>query len=181
MKKYVALAALALTSTTTLANDLYLDFSGDVFHARIDANNSHSGLGYLAEAIITDHDISAYNVGLMKTGKVRDQDIDGGLGAKFVYLDGKNENYYALTLGGSISFPLPLAPDVRVVTELFYAPSATISDDLDNLIDFTLRMEYQVFENGSVYAGGRLLQIEDQYDNETEVDDDVFIGIKLSF
>lgn len=182
MKKYLALAAFTLTSTTALANDLYLDVSSDAFHGRIDATNSSSGINYLAEALINDdEDASVFNLGIMKTGRLNNQNVIGGLGVKFMYLDTDADSYLALALGGSLSFGFPAIPDTRLVTELFYAPSVTTTDDLDNVVDFNLRLEYQLFENGNIYGGVRLLQVENEFDVETEIDDGFFVGIKLSF
>jgi len=181
MKKYLALAAFTLTSTTALANDLYLDVSNDTFHGRIDATNSSSGVNYLAEALLNDEDGSVFNLGVMKTGRLNNQNVIGGLGVKFMYLDTDADNYLALSLGGSLSFAFPNLPDTRLVTELFYAPSVTTTDDLDNVVDFNLRLEYQLFENGNIYGGVRLLQVENEFDVEHEIDDGFFIGIKLSY
>ena len=182
IKKYLALAAFSLTSTTALANDLYLDISNDTFHGRIDATNSSVGVNYLAEALVNDDDdSSAFNLGIMKTGRLNNQNIVGGLGAKFMYLDTDADNNFALALGGMLSFAFPSLPDTRLVTELFYAPSVTTTDDLDNVVDFNLRLEYQLFENGNIYGGVRLLQVENEFNTEFEIDDGFFVGIKLSF
>lgn len=181
MKHYLALTAIALCPQALLANDLYLDLHSEAFHGRLDATHSSNGVYIMGEALITDNEASSYSLGLLKTGVLpNNSGIRGGLGAKGIYLKLNDDNYFAFALGGSISIPLPL-PNTALAGELFYAPGITSTDELDGVIDFNARIEYRLFENGNIYAGARLVELQNPGNNDANIDNNIHVGIKISF
>lgn len=174
------LTVFSSACSTSLANDLYLDVNQDAFFARFDGTHASNGLNISLSALFNDENGDVYSVGIFKTGDLsRNDSITAGLGAKLSYFNLDGDDVQALSLGGSLFYAIPQAPDITVGAELYYAPSITVSDDLDNTIDFNFRVNYQAFENGSIYAGYRLIEL-DTGAGDFEVDDSLHIGIKLS-
>ncbi len=177
-KKYAAIATLLVASSSALANDLYIDLNDDAVHGRLDVNR---GLDYIFEGVGTEDDGSVFSVGLMKKGPLSNRNMQAGLGAKIMYIDTPAENYHALALGGNFIYQLPRSPKARVTTEVFYAPSITSKNGLENAVDATLRLEYQLFDNGTLYGGLRMLQAKNELDVESDIDNGFHLGFKLSF
>lgn len=176
------LATASFASINATANDLFLDVNPDAFFARFDGTHSSNGFNLSASALITDENGDLYSLGLFKSGTVQNNsNLQAALGLKISFIDGENDNAQALSLGGSIGYKLPQAPQVTVSAEVYYAPSITISDDLDGLLDFTAKVSYQLFENGSIYGGYRLVEIDVEDARDFEIDENLFFGIQLTF
>lgn len=175
-------AATSFTSINVAANDLYLDINPDAFFARFDGTHSSRGFNLSASALITDDNGEVYSVGLFKTGEVQNNTaLQAGLGVKLAYIDGDNDDAQALAIGGSIAYQLPQASQVTVSAEVYYAPAITVTDDLDGFLDFSARVSYQLFENGSIYGGYRVVELDIEDAGEFEIDESLHLGIKLTF
>lgn len=170
-----------LASTQAVANDLFLDLNQDSIFARFDGTHARNGLNLTASALFNDENGDVLSLGLFTNGQLnRNSSFNAGLGAKLMYLnlDG-GDDVQALAVGGSLFYTLPRSSDVKIGAELYYAPSITVTDDLDGVLDLNIRLSYQAFDNGAIYAGFRLVEL-DFDGGEFELEEGLHLGFKLS-
>ena len=177
------LSVLAVVPFAASANELFLDLNSDAAQARFDATH-HSRFDYSLALLISDEDdfdSTVLSAGMWTKGKALVEDaLEGGLGFKLYHIDTDYEDVQALSLGGNLSFDIKQVEGLRIDLDLYYAPDILITDDLDNLWDMTLRVHYQLFENGSVYGGFRNLEVGNDGGPDADISDGPIIGIQLS-
>ena len=88
----------------------------------------------------------------------------------------------AIAIGGRISSLLATQLPLRAYGEVFIAPSITAFNDIEDIVDINLGIEYQPANNASFYAGFRRVEIEiEDTNDDVEIDDGLHIGVKLNF
>lgn len=181
-KDWVLAGVLCLTSSQAFANKLSADVNPDTFHIQADAIHATNGILYAGELLLTTDDGGLVSLGLRTDGQVGNNvDLRGGLGGKIYGLDDEANTYAALSIGGHLEYSIPELKGIRLSGALYYAPSLTISDDVDSLIDFNLRVTYDLFENASVYGGYRHVESEYDFGAEHEFDSGPHVGIQIDF
>lgn len=94
---------------------------------------------------------------------IDDYFVAGAVGAKAAYLISSNRR-------------------VQLTGQFYYAPKILTSGDAEDLTDFILRIEMDFVERATGFVGYRLLEADlDDGDGEHELDDDIHIGVRLSF
>ena len=183
-KHLLSVSAGLLLAGQAFANDVYIDLNPDTFQARFDATHASNGVRYSTALTLTDDKGQLINAGLWTHGQLGNStNVKGGLGGKIYLADTRSDSLAALALGGTIDFAIPNVEGLSIVTDLFYAPSMTISSDFKNLSDLTVRVVWDLFENGSLYAGVRSLQAD--YDDDSnythKFDNGMHAGMKITF
>lgn len=177
--RYAWLAGLALLiSPLTHADSLDLQLSGDVFAARFTS-------GLLGRAASTDIGFMHHtdNGDLIHLGLVVEQgsgQLDSmALGAQVIGLFNDYDNAAALALGGRFSTSVP-GSRLRLGGHLWYAPRVTTAS-ADKYLDWGVRLGYQALPRGEIYLGYRKAKI--SYPNQVNLNmqDDVLVGMDLSF
>jgi len=87
----------------------------------------------------------------------------------------------AVSIGGRVSSLLPTSIPLRAYGELYYAPSITVTNDIEDLLEIEAGIEYQVGNNASVYGGYRQIKIDLDKNISTKLDDRFHIGIAFNF
>lgn len=183
MNKFIyGLAVLGLSPLSINANELYLDLNTDTFHVRGDATHASNGIEYSAELVSTNDNGHVIAFSMWNQGQVgKNSNLFGGLGAKLYGADIQVDQVLALGLGGNLKFNIPAVSGLSVTTELFYAPSITVTESYENFRDLNLRLHYELFENGAIYVGLRSLQAKQENGANYTVDDGLHAGINLTF
>jgi hypothetical protein len=99
------------------------------------------------------------------------------LGARAFLLDVEGNDGYGVALGAGGS--LGLINKVSISGEVYYAPDIITGGDFDHTRDMSLRLNYQLIENGAVFIGYRNFEAEERSD--VDVYDDPYLGIRFSF
>ncbi|MEE8059316.1 MAG: YfaZ family outer membrane protein [Pseudomonadales bacterium] len=107
------------------------------------------------------------------------ESFDARLGGKAYYADLDNDSGYGITLGGEVF--VPVNPQLKLNAGLYYGPSSLSFSDVDTFQEWFVGINYQVFDNASLGAGIGSLQLEPENGRDVDVDDGVFIEMKLSF
>lgn len=181
-KTFWSIALAAGLTTPAFANQLSADLNPDAFHIQVDATHASNGIIYSGELLLTSDDGELIALAMKTDGQVgRNSSLRGGIGGKIYAIDDQFDTFGALSIGGRLEFTIPTFTDLSIATELFYAPSVIMTGDTESLVDFTVQVDYQMFENASLYAGAR--HIESQYDNDVEIEleSDVHAGIRIDF
>lgn len=187
MKNFTKLTTFALLCTTASwsnASSLEIDINGDAIKAKYNLNSEMASMGLAVAALVTDDNGEAFSFDVRSQGKLKqspDASIRGGFGVRAYHIspDG-GDSFQALALGGYADLAFPSLQDVSFGIDLYYAPSITMTDDLDNLHELTLRVNYQLFENAKIFAGARDLEVS-VGDYDFDIDDNIHFGFKLDF
>lgn len=175
-------AALLLAASVTNAASLDADLNNDTVTARYHLNDTNSDLGISIGLMLTDDKGEVGTFTMQTQGTLaQNQGVKGGFGLRGYYAspDGY-DSFQGLGLGGHISVAVPQAPDLSLGLEVYFVPSVTLTDNLDNMREVLFRAKYQLFRNASIYAGLRHLEVE-QGDFEYEFDDGLHAGFTLQF
>ncbi|MCU4677737.1 YfaZ family protein [Catenovulum sp. 2E275] len=185
LKKSLA-ALLTAAALPASANFLTTDLSNDAFKIEIGSDRLVQDVQLSAAAIATDNDISIFSFTGMMAGPIQGQpNLVAGLGSKAYFIDIDNgaadESVQALALGGSAKYTLPRNPAISFQGQFFYAPGILMSDDFDYQTDLSLRANYQLIQNGSVYVGYRYLKANADAGPNFTLDKGLNLGFEFKF
>lgn len=181
--KYSVLSLALGAGNIVHAASLEADINGDAIKAKYNLNSDRASMGVSAAVLITDDNGEAFSLDFRSQGrlnKTADTDIRGGFGIRAYHVapEHTDDSFQALALGGYVDLAIPSIEDVSFGVDFYYAPSITMTDDLDNMHELSLRVNYQLFENAKIFAGTRDLEVT-VGDYDYDIDDDIHIGFKL--
>ena len=166
-------------STPTQAVTLGADLSPDSINFFADTRNQQTQLNYALQVLLTEDEGDLFAGKIYSYGPLNAvEGMDGGLGAKIMHVDADGGSFQALGLGGFLELAPEALNGVRFGLEVYYSPSITITDDVDSVVDLSLTASYKAFENASVYAGVRDINV-DFGPADDDIDSAVFIGFQL--
>jgi len=176
-------AFLLIVSTYSVqANELWLDASNKAFNIRADATHATNGIIYSGSVLLTEDDEQLGTLGLWTHSQVGEiENLRGGLGTKIYGASEDDETFFALSIGGNIEYQFNSISELSLITEFFYAPEVTVSDDFDYLSDFSFRLKYQLFENAALYSGLRRIALEHESGTDIRLDNRLHAGINITF
>jgi len=183
MKKLALTLASLLTVTTlnSYANDLAIDIGDDTFSIEF-SSKSFSKDSEFSIATLHADDLHLYSVKGLVTGNLeQNRNFEAALGGKVYALSFQDDNIQGLALGGELNYKLPMNEKVEFNGSIYYAPSPTLSDDLDYLADLTLTASYKLLNNGAIYINYRKLQASDEFSNDLKMNSGFNIGLNFSF
>lgn len=174
------LSLLALSGYST-ASSLEVDINADAIKAKYNLNSKRADYGISVAALVTDDNGEAFSADIVSQGLLKNNgnsNIRGGFGLRAYHVSPDGDSFQALALGGFAE--LGLMPDLSLGVDFFYAPSITLTDDLDSLHELNFRISYQLFENARIYGGMRDFEV--SYENfDFDIDDEIHAGFMLDF
>ena len=184
-KHYVAINSRLITFGALLtavsvlqvnANELELSINEELIDLRFTSSYEKDFSGQLAFMHSDFNDLSADKISY----RFFTSDSDSGLqlGAKVFWLDVEEEGGFGLALGGGISRSLSEKLDLGL--QVHYAPDIVTGGDFDNMLEYDVRLNYQMVENGSFFFGYRNIEA-DNGSFDLEVYDDPYFGLKFEF
>lgn len=185
MKKFIqtnAFIMLSALSTSALTASFDVDINNDTLRGEYHLSDPQADLGLSGAILLTDDNGEVFAVTAHTQGALANQEaIRGGFGGRLYHgSPDQGDSFQALGIGGFVEVTIPELQDLIVGLEFIYAPSITITDDLDNLTELNLRVSYQLFENAAAYVGIRHLEVE-QDDVDFEITEDAHIGFTIQF
>lgn len=97
-------------------------------------------------------------------------------------LDDADTTIGAVGIGGLLRLDIPQTEvPLAVVTEGYVAPDITSTGRGEGVLDLTARFEARFARNATAYVGYRYLEFDVDSANDREVDDDLMVGLRLSF
>lgn len=183
MKK-IALSIASFLSIVTLnshATSLAIDVSNDAFSVEMGSKNFSQGNEFVAAMLHAD-DLHLYSLKGLVTGVLeQSKNLEVALGGKAYLINFFNENIQGLALGGELNYKIPMNEKFELHGSVYYAPSPTLSDDLDYLTDLTITASYQLLNNGAVYINYRNIQANHESGADLKMDNGFNVGIEFSF
>lgn len=166
---------LDISLSDKTANLVYLTDSGSLGYGGADMgfglffneNDDYLGTGNL---LVTSHPTSGRNLQL-------------GVGAK-AYLgehDASDETVGGIGIGGLARYVIPAQMPMGIALEGYVAPQVTSFGDTKGLTELMARFELEIMPSTRGYIGYRLLEPEFDDAGEVEFDDEVHLGIRITY
>lgn len=176
MKKLISVLPL-MASSLVLANEATIRVSDDAVSLFLDPAASATNSVQLGFLYNDDADSVVLSGGLFANGE-RDA-FSGRLGGKLYYADLDADSGYGVALGGDFNFAI--TQNLSAHAGLFYGPDSLTFSDLDGYEEWYMRVNYRIFDTASVGLGYGSLEIENDDSIEFEVDEGVFVEMRLIF
>ena len=100
------------------------------------------------------------------------------LGAKAFWLDVEKEGGFGIGLGLGVT--RLLSEKMSLGLQFHYAPDIITGGDFDNVLEYDVRLNFQMVENGSFFMGYRNIEADNGSVN-LDVYDDPYFGLKFEF
>lgn len=183
MKK-IALSLASLFTITTLhsqATNLAIDISNDVFSVEVGSKYFSKNNEFVVAMLHAD-DIHLYSYKGLVTGVLeQNENLEAALGGKAYLINFFDENIQGLALGGELNYKIPMNDKFELHGSIYYAPSPTLTDDLDYLTDLTITASYKLLNNGAIYINYRNIQANHESGSDLKIDNGFNIGLNFLF
>ncbi len=189
MKKILVAVMLIVGSTMGNAAGLDLALSDETANLQllinpygIAAGNSEVAIG----GLINDEDDVLFFASVMARGPRQSNSAFYSLGAGMKIYGGNldlDQSIGALAIGARIGIlivPHPVNP-VDLVVEGFFAPSITSAGDTEKLWEISTKLQLEIVPAARAYLGYRLVKVDTKDFGKVELDDNLHIGINISF
>lgn len=166
----------AISAFQVNANELELSINEELIDLRFTSGYEQDFSGQLAFMHSDFKDLSADKISY----RFFTHDSDSGLelGAKVFWLDVEEEGGFGIALGGGIN--RSLTEKLGLSLQVHYAPDIVTGGDFENMLEYDIRLNYQMVENGSFFFGYRNIEA-DNGSFDFEVYDDTYFGLKFEF
>ena len=174
----IFIVGFSISANLLASTKLSLAIGGDSLKGVIEASRTENRVNGSAGFMLTEDRGDLFFAGLYNSAKAAGaENIYGGFGVRVYHLDLDAEDLQALGAGVFGVAGLPVE-GLTVDAELYYSPSLAITDDADGFLDFSLNLNYQLFENSQIFIGLRNVEVQESQRDFT-IDDDIYIGFKI--
>lgn len=172
---------LSLTAVNSHATNVAIDIGKDVFSVELNSKTVSQDNEFSLAMLHAD-DLHLYSLKGLVTGVLeQNKNFEAALGGKAYLINYFSENIQGLALGGELKYKVPMNDKVELHGSIYYAPSPTLTDDLDYLTDLTLTASYQLLHNGVIYLNYRNIQAEHESGASLKMDSGFNLGLKFLF
>jgi len=187
----LACVLIGLASQSQAQGDIDFSVGADTVKAQVSSKVPNNDLSWTGELLHYDDAGVTANViggGVFVAGRSNASTARqiAGLGGKFIVVDADNsEAGLGIAVGGFLRHTLSQANLVSLRADVYLAPSIISFQGLQNYLEFTGRVEYQLLDQANVYLGYRNVTADLTLDNggeaEFKFDDGIIAGVNLSF
>jgi len=187
LKRSLAAAALVLCGTSAHAAGLDVSLSDKTAHLQylVDSGSLGYGGADIGFGLFYDEDEDYIGTGnlLVTSNPASGNNFQFGVGVKGYAgeLDGVNESVGAIGIGGLIRYIIPSSTPMGIALEGYEAPDITSFSDTESLSEVMARFEIEVMPSTRGYIGYRFLEPELKRAGDVELDDNVHVGIRITF
>lgn len=183
--KRVLVLVLGISGASVAAADqLEIFVSERAVQAGYDRPIRASNADVSVAGFFNEDDDIMLNGGLVVSGQPPGQlPFSFGAGAKaYVFsLDDADEDLAAGALGGGARYTIPANIPMHVSAEAFYAPEILTTSAGDNMLDFNTRFAVEFIPRTTGFIGYRMLEVDLNGGRDTELDDNIHVGLRLNF
>ena len=104
-----------------------------------------------------------------------------GVKAYLGQLDDPDENVFAFAIGGQVRYTLAGTMPMAIYLEGHFAPEITSFSDTEGVLDYTIGFQIEALPQTVAFIGVRHLEIEGDGGDYEADDDNVHIGVRLTF
>ena len=186
LQKLAAVIVLVFMFNSVYADSLDVNFSNDSVRAVYNLDRGSKDYGFGGLVVNPDRGSSSLlaHAGLEVSGDSYSGNttLEGKLGFRAYLLSSDAIDVSALAIGGQIRF-YPQASKVGFSINGYYAPEIVVGLDGDRFWEWGARLEFRLFETGTLYAGYREVEArrDDVSQRDVTIDDGGFIGVDIRF
>jgi hypothetical protein len=175
---FIAGLLLATVSSSVFAGGVAFRFGDDTFGVSVAGDMSPENSAQL-DWIHHSDDADLLSLGLYANGQRGA--VNGRVGAKLIGLAGDDVDLDggAVAFGGDLS--LPFNEIVRLRSGLYYAPDATGFGDIDGYKEWSMSVEFTIFQNSALQLGYGSMDFDVESGNKYEFEDGAFVRLQLRF
>lgn len=174
----IAVFFLGLISFSALANEIELSISDQLIDLRLTSQFEQDFSGRLSYMHSDDEDIDADQLSYTFSTKGKVDLFDIMLGARLFLLDAESQDGYGVALGGGAS--MEVIDKLTLGVEAFFSPDIITGGDLENTLEIDFRAGYQLIDNGTVFLGYRIFEVDTDV-GDIDIYDGAYVGIKFTF
>ncbi|MBT8140072.1 MAG: hypothetical protein KJP25_09900 [Gammaproteobacteria bacterium] len=163
----------------TSANDIELAISNDMIDLRFRAEyeRDFSGTFAFLHADFKDIESDQVSYGFETRGQI--ENVIVKLGSRLFFIDAGRADGFGAALGvGAEAF---IVEKVSATGQFYYSPQIITGGDLESTLDAEVRVNYQLIENGALFIGYRVYEIDAEKGGSVDIYDDPYLGIKFTF
>lgn len=182
----VCALGLGLMAPHASADFLSIDLNDDAARASYHHGFNYNGGEFALDAgwLHQETDGDLFHGGLYMQGNSGSgqHPIHTGLGARLYIADPEADvSGGALAIGGFFRYRLPRYNRVGFFGHLFYSPDVLAFSDADDLLEISLRANYDVLRNAWAYLGMRVVEMSFNDDTTAHFDTGLHAGIEFEF
>ncbi|MGB5324814.1 MAG: YfaZ family outer membrane protein, partial [Pseudomonadales bacterium] len=178
VKQLIATAFVAIVSLQVipvLANDIELAISNDLIDLRFRTEYEKDFSGTIGFLHTDFENIESDQVSYTFETRGQVENVIVKLGMRLFYLDVERDDGFGAALG--VGAQAYLVDKLSVSGQFYYAPEIITGGDLENTLDGELRLNYQLIENGSLFLGYRVYEVDAKRGGSVDIYDDPYIDI----
>ena len=109
--------------------------------------------------------------------------LELGVGPKLWFGDSDKPDVQisGIGLGGQLRYKNMNVPRVVYGASLFFAPSIVSFMDAEQILEYDVRVEYELLPTANVYLGYRNIEADVKNRKDVEIDESVIIGLRFKF
>lgn len=179
---------LSALSSVSFARSFDINLSSDAaqfkYGSHVGGTNfgrSEMNIGFL----FNEDDAYLAEIGLLVIDEAgsKTPGLELGVGPKFWFggSDDADVDISGIGLGGQLRYKNMRYPRIIYGFSLFYAPGIVSFMDADNILEYDLRVEYELLPTANVYVGIRSIEADIKNRNDVEIDESAIIGLRFNF
>jgi hypothetical protein len=188
MRIHLLLASFALGLVSTAhADGVDISLSEETAHFQYLTDSGSLGYGGadvgFGVFFTEDEDYLGTGNLLVTSNPSRANNLQFGIGAKAYggEIDALDAGVAAVGIGGLVRYIVPSETPMGVALEGYAAPQITSFADTDELGEVMARFEFEVMPSTRGYIGYRWLEPDVENVGDVELDDDLHVGIRITF
>lgn len=183
-KQAIALVVGVSGASAAAADQLEIFVSERAVQAAYDRPMGASNADVSVAGFFNEDDDIMLNGGLVVSGQPAGQlpfSFEAGVKAYVFSLDNVDEDLAVGALGGRVRYTIPANIPMHVSAEAFYAPEILTTSAGDNMLDMNMRLEVEFIPRTTGFIGYRMLEVDLNDGRDVELDDNIHVGLRLSF
>jgi hypothetical protein len=173
--------------TRAMANDFEVALSRDTAQFTFRSDSSMIGWGGADLALGLFYNEASdflFDASLLQMRQASEQNpltFGVGVAAYLGKLDDINSDVFAFGIGGEVRYTIPGTMPMAVYFRGYYAPEITSFADADSLLDYQFGFQIEALPQTTAFIGIRHLEIDTRGVDYLLSDDEVFLGVRLTF
>lgn len=188
MSRLILVVLLSVISSASYARSFDINLSSDAAQFKYGSlvggstyGRTEMGVGFL----YNEDDNYLGEIGLLVIDEAgsKTPGLELGVGPKF-WFGGSDEadvDIAGIGLGGQIRYKNMNVPRVVYGASLYYAPDIVSFMDSEGMLEWDIRVEYELLPTANVYVGFRSIEADIKNRDDVEIDESGIIGLRFMF
>jgi len=188
MLRLMLVLLLSVISSTSLARSFDINLSSDAaqfkYGSLVGGTNygrTEMGIGFLYNE--DDNYLGEIGLLVIDEAGTKTPGLELGVGPKFWFggSDKANVDVAAIGLGGQFRYKNFNVPRIVYGASVYYAPSIVSFMDADNMLEYDIRVEYELLPTANVYVGYRSIEADIKNRDNVDIDKSAILGLRFKF